>query len=563
MKTRSRTWRAIRCGASAGAIGALLMLVAQALARIGAGIPMFPDLFEDLATRAIPPVLFSAVLDTLKFNAKPLLFVGLLILQIVIGAVLGGAFGLTLSKDARPATLWKRGLLGAVGLWLLTNLIVLPLAGHGFFGVGVAVGALALNLALLPAFLLYGLGLAGGYRVLSLRWPMPVAAAADDALTSAERRRLVGGVAVGAIAVVALSWAYRISNGRSAEPAPVATPAGSAPRQAPSATPPPAVPTAASTAAPVANLPTAVGAAQAPADAAWKIEGLASEVTSPKDFYEVSKNFFSDPKLSPAQWSLQIAGMVKQPRNLNYDELLKMPAVERYETLECISNDIGGELIGNAAWKGVRLKDLLVASEPDPRSTKVVFTASDGYTDSIPFTRAMSDDNLLVYSMDGEPLLPEHGAPARLLIPGIYGMKNVKWLTKIEFVTTDFLGYWQQRGWSDSAFYQTMSRIDVPLHKDLKAGPQEIAGVAFAGDRGIDKVEVSVDGGKTWREATLKPPLGPFTWRLWRLDWNAEPGSYDILVRATDGKGQLQSKDQTDTFPNGATGWHEIGVKVT
>ena len=171
----------------------------------------------------------------------------------------------------------------------------------------------------------------------------------------------------------------------------------------------------------------------------------------------------------------------------------------------------------------------------------------------------MSPENLLVYSMDGDPLLPEHSAPARLLIPGIYGMKNVKWLTKVELVTTDYLGYWQQRGWSDTAFYQTMSRMDVPLHKDLKAGPQEIAGVAFAGDRGISKVEVSVDSGKTWQEATLKEPLGPYTWRLWRVEWNPQPGSYDLVVRATDGKGQVQTDHLTDTFPDGATGLHGLG----
>ena len=537
------------------------MMLAQALARVGAGIPMFPDLFEDLATRAIPPVIFSTILDALKFNAKPLLFVGLLALQMVVGAALGAGFGLLLGPDARPATLWKRGLSSAVGLWLLTDLAVLPLTGHGFFGGETTVGALALNLALLPGYLLFGLGLAGGVRVLSLVWPAPPEPATGDALTSPERRRLVGGVAVGAIAVVALGWAYQISNNRQPQAAlattPVApTPSGPQPASSPSA------PAPASVATLVANPPATI-AAPATTAAGWNITGLSSEVTSPKDFYEVSKNFFSDPKLSPDTWSLQIVGLVKQPRTLGYDDLLKLPAIERYETLQCISNEVGGDLIGNAAWKGVRLSDLLAASNPDPRSTKAVFTAADGYTDSIPFTRAMSPENLLVYSMDGDPLLPEHGAPARLLIPGIYGMKNVKWLTKVELVTTDYLGYWQQRGWSDTAFYQTMSRIDVPLHKDLKAGPQEIAGVAFAGDRGISKVEVSVDSGKTWQAATLKEPLGPYTWRLWRLDWNPQPGSYDLVVRATDGKGQVQTDHLTDTFPDGATGLHRISVKVS
>jgi DMSO/TMAO reductase YedYZ molybdopterin-dependent catalytic subunit len=296
----------------------------------------------------------------------------------------------------------------------------------------------------------------------------------------------------------------------------------------------------------------------------WQITGLATEVTPTKDFYTVSKNFFSDPVVDPNSWTLQVAGLVGKPYTLTYNQLLKLPVIERYQTLQCISNEVGGDLISNAAWRGVSLRDLIVSADPDPKAIKVVFSAVDGYQDSIPLSRALSAENVLAHTMNGAPLLAGHGIPARLLIPGIYGMKNVKWLTKIELVSSNFQGYWQQRGWSDDAFINTMSRIDVPdsQHASVKPGKVEVAGIAFGGDKGISKVEVSADGGKTWQAATLKDPLDKFTWRLWRYDWDATAGDHQIVVRATNGEGVVQTQQQTDTLPNGATGWHSITVHV-
>src|SRR5712692_7396473 len=159
--------------------------------------------------------------------------------------------------------------------------------------------------------------------------------------------------------------------------------------------------------------------------------------------------------------------------------------------------------------------------------------------------------------MSGQPLLASHGMPARLLIPGIYGMKNVKWLTKIEMVVEECQGYWQQRGWSDQAFIHTMSRVDVPADGGtIAAGRVQLAGVAFGGDKGISKVELSVDGSKTWNPAILKEPIAEFSWRLWRYQWDAPAGSYTVVVRATNGAGELQTATVTETLPDGATGWH-------
>ncbi len=558
-----RMRQTIRAGAWAGAVGALVMILGQAIARLGAGVPMFPDLLEDAFTRDIPPVLFSSVLDALKFQAKPLLFVGILVLQILVGAVVGIAYSL-LSGNERPGAHrhwggWIRAFRCALVVWLIVDLVVLPLAGDGLLGAGTPVGAVALNLAFLVDFFLFGLALAGAYRVSIAGLPEE---AVEEPAPSPERRRLLGGFAVGAVAVLAAGATYRIITAEGGGALAVVPTPATGPTPVPSAAPTIATGAVTPSAAPTTTPPASVVASS---DPSWSIPGLPAEVSSTKDFYVVSKNFFSDPVVDPARWTLEIGGLVKKPYTLTYNQMLKLPYQDRYQTLECISNEIGGDLIGNARWRGVPLRDLIAAADPDPKTVKVVFTAADGYTDSIPFERAMNGTNLLAYLMNGLPLAPGHGAPARLLVPGIYGMKNVKWLTKIELLDRDFQGYWQQRGWSDQAIVQTMSEINNldDKHPSVPAGKVELAGIAFAGDRGISKVEVSVDGGKTWMAATLKDPLGPYTWRLWRLEWDARPGQYNVVVRATDGTGQVQPSTMTDTLPNGATGWDTHPVTIS
>jgi DMSO/TMAO reductase YedYZ molybdopterin-dependent catalytic subunit len=185
------------------------------------------------------------------------------------------------------------------------------------------------------------------------------------------------------------------------------------------------------------------------------LNNLALEVTPTKDFYVVSKNAF-DPEVDAERWRLEITGLVESPLTLSYDEVKSLPAVEQYATLCCISNEVGGDLIGNALWRGVRLKDLFERAGLKPGVVDVALHASDGYTDSISLARAVQDGTLLVYEMNGEPLKPEHGYPLRLLVPGIYGMKNVKWITGLEAIDYDLKGFWQRRGWDDRAEYKTM-----------------------------------------------------------------------------------------------------------
>jgi len=195
----------------------------------------------------------------------------------------------------------------------------------------------------------------------------------------------------------------------------------------------------------------------------------------------------------------------------------------------------------------------------------VSLTSVDGYTDSIRIAKAQDPDTLVAYLMNGVTLPMEHGFPARALIPGIYGMKNVKWLTRIEVATYDVQGYWQERGWSDVAGYNTHTRIDTPASSArLADGTVILAGIAFAGDRGISRVEVSTDGGLTWTEARLETPAGRLTWQRWRLAWTPpKTGRYTVVARATDGQGNAQTATIRPPFPNGSTGYHIKEMTVT
>jgi DMSO/TMAO reductase YedYZ molybdopterin-dependent catalytic subunit len=290
------------------------------------------------------------------------------------------------------------------------------------------------------------------------------------------------------------------------------------------------------------------------------LDGLAREITPTGDFYDVSKNT-ADPEVDVKRWKLEIGGHTENALSLTYDDIKLLPSIEQYATLECISNSVGGDLIGNAFWRGVRLKDLLDRAVLKAGVVDIVLRASDGYADSIPLDRARSDGTILAYEMNGAALTSTHGFPLRLIVPGIYGMKNVKWITRIEAVDYDFKGYWQARGWDDRAVYKTMSRIDVP-GKSVSADAV-IAGIAFAGDRSIEKVEVSTDGGKSWEPAEVKPSLSPYSWVLWHKEWTgASAGPHLVLVRATDGQGNIQTSQHTPPIPDGASGYDSRRVQV-
>ena len=241
-----------------------------------------------------------------------------------------------------------------------------------------------------------------------------------------------------------------------------------------------------------------------------------------------------------------------------------MPQIEADVTLCCVSNEVGGGLIGNARWQGVPLHTLLQRAAPHGDATQIVGRSVDGFTAGFPTRRAIEDEKAMVaVAMNGVPLPHDHGFPARLVVPGLYGyVSATKWLKSIELFRWDeFNAYWIPRGWSKLGPIKTQSRIDVPARRVTRPGRQAIAGVAWAQTRGIERVEVRIDDGP-WRKATLAASLGVDTWRQWHLAWDATPGEHTIAVRATDGTGRTQTEERSRPDPNGATGHHTIDVRV-
>jgi DMSO/TMAO reductase YedYZ molybdopterin-dependent catalytic subunit len=291
-------------------------------------------------------------------------------------------------------------------------------------------------------------------------------------------------------------------------------------------------------------------------------ESVMPAITPNDDFYIVSKNVL-DPTVTVSRWRLEVDGLVGKSVSWTYDEALKLPAETRAVTLECISNEIGGRLISTAQWRGVALKTLLdhAGGVGAPEGKHVVFTGVDGYVTSLPLTDLLDARALLAYQMNGETLPERHGFPLRAIVPGRYGEQSAKWVTRIEITDHAVKGFYQSQGWS-AAQLETISRIDAP-HTQAPLGEIPISGIAFAGIRGIQQVEISVDGGATWQRASLQPPLSDQTWVFWQWTWRPiAPGTYTIVARATDGTGALQTQKKRGTVPNGATGWHESRIVV-
>jgi DMSO/TMAO reductase YedYZ molybdopterin-dependent catalytic subunit len=294
------------------------------------------------------------------------------------------------------------------------------------------------------------------------------------------------------------------------------------------------------------------------------VQNLSPYVTSDSQYYVVSKNF-TDPTVNAQDWNLQITGQVEQPFTLSYQELLSQPMQQQYESMECISNEVGGNLMSNALWEGTRLADLLQRAGIKTGATKVVLHAYDDYADSIHLSKALETTTLVAVRMNGSTLPDGHGYPARVLVPGIFGMKHVKWLTGIEIVNYDFQGYWQQRGWDDNAPVLLTSRIDTPFDGSTITSHQKtyIAGVAFSGNLGISEVEVSTDSGHTWQRATLQRPSSQLTWVIWEFPWTPQPGNFIITVRSIDLQGNVQTPNIAPPLPDGATGYHSISVTAS
>jgi len=301
-----------------------------------------------------------------------------------------------------------------------------------------------------------------------------------------------------------------------------------------------------------------------PAGAEVRLDGVGPLVTPNKDFYRID-TALRVPVLDPGQWTLKVTGLVEREVSLDFATLLAKPLVERHVTIACVSNEVGGDLIGNARWLGWPVRELLALAGPTAGADMVLSRSSDGWTAGTPL-EVLTDtrDALLAVGMNGEPLPLEHGFPARLVVPGLYGyVSATKWVTELKVTRfADDAGYWTPRGWSERGPIKTSSRIDVPRDgRSVPAGTVAFGGVAWAQHTGIGRVELRVNRG-AWQQAELAPGISKDTWYQWRLALPLTPGQYEVQVRATDLNGVPQVEDRAPVAPSGATGFHTVRVDV-
>ncbi|GCE10948.1 molybdopterin-dependent oxidoreductase [Tengunoibacter tsumagoiensis] len=530
-----------QAGLGAGICATILMLV---LSQTLGSISLAEALGSTIA-QSMPLSLFEYLHRTIGGDAKHYLFYIILVGQCLVFALFGGlctllvqSINLPKAQDQRGRLTILTGLLLAALLWLLTGLVFLPLTQAGIFGSELTIGANNTMISLAVVGIVFGL-----IYIFLQNWLIeheaPNKPDPQAAQTASRRALLRNGLIVIGVGVVGVA-AWRFITGGTGS--------------------------FFSSSKLVQNYKNKISPVPQPDYTDFtSVPNLSSEVTSNGEFYTVSKNLFSDPTVDGNSWQLTVDGAVSSPYTLNYSQLMALPMKQQPETLMCISNDVGGQYMGNAVWDGIVLEDLLKkAGTLKPGATKVVLHAADNYTDSIHLSKALEPTTVVAVKMNRKTLPQNHGYPARLLVPGIYGMKHVKWITRIEVVDTDYKGYWQQNGWSDPAPIRMTSRIDTPGSGiSIKADkPTYVAGVAFSGNKGISEVDVSFDQGSTWQPAMLKKPLSELTWVLWELPWQPKAGTYTIIVRAIDKEGNVQDPQEAPPQPDGSSGYHSVSVTV-
>ncbi len=495
------TLEGARRGALAGLVGGLATVAAMELASLLTGLRAVPDLLQQPILAVMPGPVFGFLIDNLQHAGKVVEEAGLIVAMLVALALLGAATGLARTRWNLPTP----SLLAAAVAWLAVALVVLPIGGQGLLGLAAGTTTPVIWAVVFAVY----------WLVFDLAWG-PVEAGRE---TDLERRRLLTLaptlVGLGSLALIG-----------------------------------------------VLKVPGWVQAVAAPPESG--LTGAVPDLTPAGNFYRVSKNF-QDPVVQAAGWSLRVSGLVGRQLSLRYPDLVALPATTEIVTLECISNDVGGNLMSTGRFTGIPLRDLLTMAEPRAGAGAVNFQSTDGYTESLPLSVVMGEPDILVaHQLNGARLPDAHGFPARMVVPGRYGMKGPKWLEEIEVAASEGGGFWEQQGWNAGTPVKTTSRFDSPRDGALlRREPIALAGVAFAGQRGVQAVEWSADGGRTWTAADQRPPLSPLTWVLWHATWTpAREGAYSLTVRARDGSGAEQSQQQTASFPEGARGYHTIRVNV-
>ena len=298
-------------------------------------------------------------------------------------------------------------------------------------------------------------------------------------------------------------------------------------------------------------------------------KGRIVQPITPNDlFYCVTKNVI-DPRVNVDLWHLEVNGLVQNPATYRFQDLKGFNQVEQETTLMCISNGLDAGLISNAVWKGITLRDLIDPAGPMADARRVRLFGVDNYTDTIPLEKALDPTTLLAWEMNGRSLPDRHGYPLRAIVPGYFGEKHVKWLTRIELTGDNVKGFYETQGWGPDFMTPTRSRIDAPDHESRfslgqLSGPIEVKGIAFGGDRGISRVEISDDDGETWTDGNVHYPGTKLTWALWTYQWRPDgPDDYTLVVRATDGEGAVQEWEEDRSPFSGVTGFHKITVHVT
>lgn len=514
----------------AGVLAALAAFgVSHLVAGLVAGAPSLAVAGGDLVIALQPPGAKELVVELFGTADKPLLIAGV----VAVVAVVAGLIGVRAARDPR-AGLVGFGAIGVAGFLLAVRQ---PLT-EPILALLVVVAAVATGL----------LVLAGLLAIARPRRPSTADAAAAS-MPDWGRRRFVGA----SLGVVAASVAAAVAGERLLAPAgaPVGGTAG------PGGSPAPDV------ASGFAGLE--VVDEPLPDGASLDVPGLTPIVVPVGDFYRIDTALIV-PRVDAATWSLRVHGMVGREVTLRYADLLAMPLFEQHVTIACVSNKVGGDLVGNARWTGVDLREVLAMADVDPAATQLVGRSADGWTAGFPTAWAMDPARrpMIALGMNGAPLPQDHGFPARLIIPGLYGyVSATKWLTEIELTTLEaFDAYWVPLGWAKEAPILTQSRIDLPrAGANVAAGPVTVAGVAWAPDRGVSAVEVRIDDGP-WQPATLSVPISASTWVQWTYAWDAAPGTHRVAVRATDGDGVVQTDERTAPAPDGARGHHEVRVNV-
>ena len=290
-------------------------------------------------------------------------------------------------------------------------------------------------------------------------------------------------------------------------------------------------------------------------------------ITPNEQFYCVTKNVV-DPRVNEGLWHLEVTGLVQNPRTYRLQDLKAMSMIDQETTLMCISNGLDAGLMSNAIWRGIPMIELLQAAGPVSGAARVRLHGVDNYTDTVPLEKAMDPTTLIAFEMNGQTLPHRHGFPARVVVPGYFGEKHVKWLTRIEVAREGAKGFYEQQGWGPDFIVPTRSRIDVPDNESwIKIATARtgipIKGVAFGGDRGISRVEMSLDDGQSWQEAHIDYPGTKLSWCLWSHNWRPDTAAdYSLVVRATDGEGEVQELEEDREFTSGITGFHKIVVHI-